>query len=155
MVAVIDILKATLSVVLISIVFKADFKDSSSTLLYLNGLGVILGHNFPFYMGFKGGKGTASMVGMMWGMNPLFGLGSMFMMAVVSIASDYIAIGTASMLIYGVLVTILFSESQVSIGVMILLSIMSLYLHRENFIRIKANEESKVSKVLRLKKQSK
>lgn len=152
LVGVIDILKAFISLVLISYLYKANFRDSSSVLLYLNGLGVILGHNFPFYMGFKGGKGTASMVGMMWGLNPLFGLGSMVVMTVVSLVSDFIAIGTAAMLVYAVVVTMVFSESTISLVIMICLSAMSLYLHRQNFIRIRRREESRVSKVLRIKK---
>lgn len=152
LVGVIDILKAFISIALISYFYEAHFRESTSALLYFNGLGVILGHNFPFYMGFKGGKGTASMVGMMWGLNPLFGLGSMIVMAVVSIVSDYIAIGTAAMLAYGVVVTLLFSDSYSSLVIMICLSAMSLYLHRKNFARIQRGEESRVSKVLRIKK---
>ena len=61
-----DFMKAFLPVMLMKFVF---FKDDPmvSVLCLLTGLGAILGHDFPFFLKFKGGKGVATMVGAICG----------------------------------------------------------------------------------------
>lgn len=56
-----DILKGILALILISLIYGYDQKH----LLLFTGMGAVLGHNFPFYMGFKGGKGVAVTIGIM------------------------------------------------------------------------------------------
>ncbi len=61
-----DALKCGLAILITWIVFK-DSQTFILELLYLYAsLGVILGHNFPFYMGFKGGKGIACTAGLIF-----------------------------------------------------------------------------------------
>ena len=64
LVAILDILKAIASILLVSYLIKLSIIEGNILHLYLNGLFVILGHDYPFFMGFKGGKGTASLLGM-------------------------------------------------------------------------------------------
>ena len=54
-----DILKAVAGVLVCALIFGYDQKY----LLLWTGVGVVLGHNYPFYMQFKGGKGVAAMIG--------------------------------------------------------------------------------------------
>ena len=66
-----DVLKATFCVMLTAYIFNSpDF----SFLPFLSGSMAIIGHNYPFYMGFDGGKGTASVIGIMLGFDPMWGL---------------------------------------------------------------------------------
>ena len=67
LVAIIDILKAFIAVFLIKYLFSGG--ENIYSYIYLGGLFVILGHNYPFYMSFRGGKGTAALIGMMFGIN--------------------------------------------------------------------------------------
>ena len=66
LVALIDIGKGILAIILLNIYLQSTSELSTTDswmLLYIIGTGVIIGHNFPFYMHFKGGKGTASIIG--------------------------------------------------------------------------------------------
>ncbi|HAS73727.1 MAG TPA: glycerol-3-phosphate acyltransferase 1 [Clostridiales bacterium UBA8960] len=156
LVGVLDILKAIVSIWMIKVMFNVGFDSSGSMLLYLNGLGVILGHNFPFFMKFKGGKGTASLVGMMLGLNPFFGLGGMLILLITSLVFDYIAIGTFALVVYTIIVTVLMDAGSGPIAISVIIAFMSTFLHRKNYIRILRKEESKVSRVLgKLKKGKK
>ena len=60
-----DLGKAVVACVLARLVGMYFFPDMMYTLILLTGFGVVLGHNFPFYMGFKGGKGIAASAGLL------------------------------------------------------------------------------------------
>lgn len=59
----VDALKAVFSAVLVHFIFKNSTSVSEMILFLYSGLGVVLGHNFPFYLKFKGGKGIAASSG--------------------------------------------------------------------------------------------
>lgn len=66
LVALIDIGKAIAAIVLVRLYLnnmETFTTEQASILLYLTGAAVILGHNFPIHMNFRGGKGTASLIG--------------------------------------------------------------------------------------------
>ncbi|KIR03931.1 Acyl-phosphate:glycerol-3-phosphate O-acyltransferase PlsY [Lachnospiraceae bacterium TWA4] len=54
-----DVLKCVIPCIITRVIFK-DLVDMTLLLVLYTGFGVVLGHNFPFYMNFKGGKGIAS-----------------------------------------------------------------------------------------------
>ena len=60
-----DCLKAILASLLVSLIFGRAFPEQIMLLKLYAGAGCVLGHNFPFYMNFKGGKGIAASVGML------------------------------------------------------------------------------------------
>ena len=62
-----DFFKMVLACLLVRIFLKGD-PNTDLYVLY-TGLGVVMGHNFPFYLGFKGGKGIASMAGLLVSMD--------------------------------------------------------------------------------------
>ena len=66
-----DLFKAILAVVLVHMLFKDTYPDAIKLLDLYAGFGSVLGHNFPFYMKFKGGKGIASTSGMILAVCPL------------------------------------------------------------------------------------
>lgn len=70
-----DCLKAVAAMVIIWFVAKDRYPDTVKLLELYAGFGAVLGHNFPFYMKFKGGKGIASSVGIIftfdWRMVPI------------------------------------------------------------------------------------
>ncbi|HET7105192.1 MAG TPA: glycerol-3-phosphate 1-O-acyltransferase PlsY [Candidatus Acidoferrum sp.] len=72
------------------------FTDQSSTLMTLAGIIALLGHCFPVWLKFKGGKGVATALGVFLVLAPLAALASLFIFAVVSAAWRYVSLGSVS-----------------------------------------------------------
>ncbi|MFR5243108.1 MAG: glycerol-3-phosphate acyltransferase, partial [Roseburia sp.] len=66
-----DLFKAIFAVLLIRFIFIGKYPDSVKILELYAGFGAVLGHNFPFYLKFKGGKGIACTSGMILAVCPL------------------------------------------------------------------------------------
>jgi glycerol-3-phosphate acyltransferase PlsY len=124
------------------------------TYLYLNGTAVILGHNYPFFMNFRGGKGTASTLGMLFGIDFTLGLIGFFIILIVTIATDYIAIGTISLVSLFILATIYLEFGTVCLLLAIFIALQSLYKHIPNIKKIIVKEEPGLRDTLRKKAKS-
>lgn len=70
-----DLCKAILAVLLVKVLFRNAYPDAVKILELYAGFGAVLGHNFPFYLKFKGGKGIACTSGMILAVCPLGGAG--------------------------------------------------------------------------------
>ena len=66
-----DLCKAILAVVLVKVIFDESYPDSIKVLELYAGFGTVLGHNFPCYLKFKGGKGIACTAGVILAVCPL------------------------------------------------------------------------------------
>lgn len=66
-----DLLKAILAVLIIYFIFRGNYPDSVKMLELYAGFGAVLGHNFPAYMKFQGGKGIACTSGMILAVCPI------------------------------------------------------------------------------------
>lgn len=151
-VALIDMLKATAAIMIGKNIFMGE--PLLNTLLYVIGLFVIVGHNFPFYMGFKGGKGTASLAGMLFGLNVFMGCIGVVIAISATLISDYIVIGTFSLLLAFNIMTYFLGYGMVPLLLSIVISLLSVYKHRENIELMIKREERSVRETL-LKKKDK
>lgn len=154
-VALIDILKGVAAILLVKSMFSVGFNKEGALFLYTSGYFAILGHIYPFYMKFKGGKGTATLIGILLGMNPVYGIIAMFILAGVTFATDYIAIGTLSLLFYVLFMTIFKDLGLWPVMITIAGGLLSIWLHLPNFRRIQNGQETRLSKVLHRNKESK
>lgn len=152
-VGLIDILKGALSILLIKYLFDVKINADGASLLYINGYAAILGHIYPFFMNFKGGKGTATLVGILLGMNPIYGLIGILFIVSTTFLTDYIVLGTAALTTYVVALTYLKNLGKVAMIISILGALLSLFLHRKNYKRIRLGTETKLSQVLARKKK--
>ncbi|MGI6382810.1 MAG: glycerol-3-phosphate acyltransferase [Tissierellaceae bacterium] len=137
-VGLLDILKAIISIIIIRYILKS----TDMFELYLNGTSVVLGHNYPFFMGFKGGKGTASTVGMMLAINYKLGLLGILVIFLVTVLSDYIALGTMALVSFFVIATLYLGYGPQCLVLAIFLALLSAYKHLPNMKRILARQES-------------
>jgi len=130
---------------------------SDSEMLYLLCLyaaaGAILGHNFPFYMGFKGGKGIAATAGLIASVHPLFiPMGLVLFFGTFAI-THYVSLG--SLLIYaGLMIQMVilgqcgvFGMEQVYLNEMYIvtafLMVMAYWRHKDNIVRLINGNERK------------
>ncbi|MGB4588592.1 MAG: glycerol-3-phosphate acyltransferase [Clostridiaceae bacterium] len=152
LVAILDVLKGVISILLVKYFYKVGFDPDGALLLYINGYSVILGHIFPFYMGFKGGKGTATLIGIMLGMHPWVGFVGLGIIILVTYLTDYVAIGTLALTLYFVFTTIFKDLGPGPIIISSLGALLSLKLHLINYKRISLGTEGRLSLVLKKKK---
>lgn len=97
-----DVAKTVIAVVIVRLLFGATYADSIYMLVLYTAAGVIFGHNFPFYMGFKGGKGIAATAGMIASLGPWFILVEGLVFLVTFLTTHYVSLG--SLLVYLALV---------------------------------------------------
>ena len=131
---VLDILKAVTPVIYVKI-FYQDF-------LYIASLCAFLGHVFPIWLKFKGGKGVATYVGILFAINIYFGIIFTISWFITFFISKYSSlsslVGAASIPIY------LLILSQFDQGIFFtIMFILIFFTHRENIKRLKNKEETK------------
>ena len=130
-VAIHDIGKALLAVVL-----ARHFCPTLPLAGAVAGVSCVLGHMFPFYLHFKGGKGFASYLGMTLALNWKFALVVFALVALITIITDYIVAGTLTTI---VLVPTYMGIMSNSIALVLILCIATgaiLIKHHENLIRL-------------------
>lgn len=142
--ALIDILKASASVWIVSLLFPGII-----SLMYISGTFAILGHIFPFFLKFKGGKGAASLIGIAVAID--FKLGLVLVLAIVltTIITDYIALGTLAMYTIFFIYTVSYKLNKVCICAALLLALVGYIKHLDNINRILRCEEIGLRKVIK------
>ena len=128
--AVHDIGKSALAVILARLLFR-DLPFIGA----VAGVASVLGHIFPFYLKFKGGKGFASYDGMTLALNWKLALIIALAVVVVTLITDYIVCGTLTTII-SVPLYIGFASSWIAAGILLIATAVILYKHRENYPRM-------------------
>lgn len=155
LVAIIDILKGSLVIIGVRYfmqqwgIFSTEDID---LLLYSTGAAVILGHNFPIYTKFNGGKGTACVIGILIAINWPIGLIGLLLLVGMTFLTDYLVIGVFVFYIVFVGASIWFAERIIPIAIALFLFAMAFVLHIENFRRLTKKEEIKISTFLKGKR---
>jgi glycerol-3-phosphate acyltransferase PlsY len=128
-----DVTKAILPVLFV----KFNYPDY----IFIASLSAFLGHVFPIWLKFKGGKGVATYVGILFSINLVFGLIFVFSWAVTFLISKF---SSLSSLVASLIVPIylIIFENYNSIF-FIIMFVLIFYTHRENVKRLKNKKESK------------
>lgn len=93
-----DVVKTVVAVLIVRLLFGETYADSIYLLIFYTAAGVILGHNYPFYLGFKGGKGIAATAGMIVSIGPWFVLVEGLVFLLTFLTTHYVSLG--SLLVY-------------------------------------------------------
>ena len=148
-----DVIKCILAVVVTGLIFDKSHPDMIYLLKIYAAAGAILGHNFPFYLNFKGGKGIAATAGMVLAFHPYMIPIEAVLFFSVFFITHYVSLG--SLLIYvgfmvqlvvlgqcGVLgMTQAYLCEMYAVGAF--LTIMAFVKHRTNIVRLIHGEERK------------
>ena len=148
-----DIMKCILAIVLINLLFRNSHADEIYLLKIYAAAGAILGHNFPFYLHFKGGKGIAATAGMILSFHPyLIPMGVLLFFGTF-FTTHYVSLG--SLLVYAGFMTELvvlgqlgiFGMPQAALNEMYVvagfLTVMAYYKHKDNIKRLLDGTERK------------
>lgn len=157
LVGAIDILKGAIMIIgarLIAPQLTSLSTSEHDFLLYIAGAAVILGHNFPIYTKFKGGKGTASIIGVLLALHWPVGLAGLLLLICITLLTDYLLIGVFFFYLIFIGASIWTADGIGPIIVAGFLFLMASFLHIENVQRLIRKEEVKISSVMKKKKPS-
>lgn len=137
-----DVLKGFLAV-LIARLMAYGMNMDQSTCAYLAVVAVVLGHNYPVFLGFKGGKGVATSLGSMLGMNPVIALTCLGFFIIIVAITKYVSLG--SILGIGLSpIIMLINHNTKGILVTLFLAISVAITHKENIKRLLNGTERKI-----------
>ena len=148
-----DVIKCALAIIVCGALFGKSHQEEVYLLKLYAATGAILGHNFPFYLNFKGGKGIAATAGLILAFHPSFIPVGLVLFFGAFLITHYVSLG--SLLVYaGLMIQMvisgqmgLFGASQAILIEMYLvtafLTIMAYWKHRENIVRLVKGEERK------------
>lgn len=149
-----DVLKCICAVVICSTLFGKRHPDMVYLFKMYAAAGAILGHNFPFYLNFKGGKGIAATAGLILSFHPSFLPVGVLMFFGAFLTTHYVSLG--SLLVYAAFIIQIVVSGQMGLFrgmtqqyliemyvVAAFLTAMAYYKHRENIKRLIKGEERK------------
>ncbi|NDL66314.1 glycerol-3-phosphate 1-O-acyltransferase PlsY [Anaerotalea alkaliphila] len=135
-----DISKAVAAV----LVMSALYQDPKAGLYA--GLGVVLGHNWPVFLKFKGGKGIASTVGALLALDYRIGLGAILFMILVVAVTRYVSLASILMALSIPAAFAWLGHDREVVAVGVAFAALAIYRHRENIARLLQGRENKLGK---------
>ena len=148
-----DIAKCILAIVISGLIFDKTHPDMIYLLKIYAAAGAILGHNFPFFLRFKGGKGIAATAGMILAFHPYFIPVAVILFFGIFFTTHYVSLGSlvlylgffiemvvlGQMGVFGMTQSLLIELYVVTAA----LTVMAYYKHRENIKRLINGTERK------------
>lgn len=150
LVALHDIVKAALAVMLAKLYFP-DLPLAGA----VAGVASVLGHIFPFYLKFKGGKGFASYFGMTLALNWKFALVIAVLVLLVTVITDYIVAGTTLTIVTVPVYLGIAEHSMLLALTLCVATAVIVYKHRMNYVRIYKGTEIGLRSVMQGKHRMK
>ncbi|MDP3705365.1 MAG: glycerol-3-phosphate 1-O-acyltransferase PlsY [Legionellaceae bacterium] len=125
-------------------VLIAKFFGAGPTFLGYMCLAAVLGHIYPKFFDFKGGKGVATALGALFGLYWVLGVIACVIWLLVAVVTRYSSL--ASIVTWSIIpiLTPFYPESSGAFLPILVMSFFVLYQHRDNFIRLQKKEESKI-----------
>lgn len=149
-----DCLKCIAAVWIVKLAFGPSHGDIIYLLCLYTGAGAILGHNYPFYMGFKGGKGIAATAGMILSFHPYFIIMGVVLFFGTFLTTHLVSLG--SLLVYAgfMVLMVICGQTGVFVGMSqvqlyemyalaLFLAVMAYWKHRQNIVRLIHGNERK------------
>lgn len=148
---VLDILKGVVAILIARFIVGNIASDANTAILVqIAGFFAVVGHTFPVFFGFKGGKGVATSLGVLLVMNPLIGGICLVFALVVMALTRMVSLGSIMAAILFPVLTIFISDSYIADGYNyiifgIAMAVLVIFNHRSNIKRLYNGSENKLS----------
>lgn len=150
-----DILKGVVSIGIAIIIGNIIKNVDKELLVQIAGIAVILGHTFPVFFGFKGGKGIATAIGILFMSNWQIALICLVFGIVLIVLTRMVSLGSCGAAVLFPVLTLFINEHYTVLSdgkngnvyfiFSVILSVIVLYNHRSNIKRILDGNENKLS----------
>lgn len=150
-----DFCKSLIPCLVVRFIFRDNVSLSYIYMLYI-GFGVVLGHNFPFYLGFKGGKGVASTAGIILALDIRIAVVCLIVFIITVAITRYVSLGSIFVMIiligmshFLVKFSYGFGEGASTMEFRLLtaaVGLLSIFMHRANIKRLLGGTENKIGK---------
>lgn len=156
-----DLFKAIIATVLARFIAGSIFPEEVYLFIAYAGIGTVLGHNFPCYLGFRGGKGIAATAGVILGfLDPIIIVVCLISFIIVVAVTRYVSLGSIVIVTEFAVIYAISAFGNVypfnpdnptsynamieSVVVVSLMAVMAIYRHKENIKRLLRHEENKL-----------
>ena len=144
-----DILKGVISILLALLIGKIAKEANNSILVQIAGILVIIGHTFPIFFKFKGGKGVATAVGVLLTTNWQIGLICLIFGLVLIALTRMVSLGSITAAILFPILVLFIKTNYIVEGnyfiYSLIIAVMVVFNHRENVKRLLSGTENKLS----------
>lgn len=148
-----DAFKCVISVLVVRTLFRTQYAEILPLLSIYTAAGVILGHNFPFYMNFRGGKGIAATAGLIMSMSWQMTLIAIVIFGGTVALTHYVSLGSLLVYVSFFVEIIVFGQNGMfgmtqrylneMYAVAFALAVLAFWMHRSNIVRLAHGEERK------------
>ena len=147
---ILDIAKGLVAILIAFLIGKISDEANAAILVQLAGFFVVLGHTFPVFFGFKGGKGVATSLGVLLFINPLVGLICLVFALAVMAFTRMVSLGSIMAAILFPVLTIFIKDGYIADGYTyiifgIAMAVLVIFNHRSNLKRIYTGKENRLS----------
>ena len=144
-----DILKGVVAVLIATLVGKIWKELDGALLVQLAGIFVIIGHTFPIFFKFKGGKGVATSLGVLLITNWQIGLICLVFALVLMVLTQMVSVGSIGAAILYPVLTLFISQNYIVPGTYIIssiiIAILVVFNHRSNVKRLLSETENRIN----------
>ena len=150
-----DFCKSLIPCLVVRFIFRDNVSLSYVYMLYI-GLGVVLGHNFPFYLGFKGGKGVASTAGIIMALDIRIAAVCLAIFIVIVAVTRYVSLASIVVMIIFIGMSHLLVKTSYGFTdgtstmefrlLVVVIGLLSIFMHRANIKRLLSGTENKIGK---------
>ncbi|MCI8470872.1 MAG: glycerol-3-phosphate 1-O-acyltransferase PlsY [Clostridia bacterium] len=150
-----DILKGVVAIIIAIIIGNIVKGSNRELLLQIAGIAVVIGHSFPVFFGFKGGKGVATSLGILLMTNWQIGLICLVFALVLMLLTRMVSLGSCVVAILFPVLTLFINENYTVLTenkngstyfiYSVILAVIVLYNHRSNIKRLMNGTENRLS----------